>query len=164
MSANGLAVFDRTIQTTNIWLDEVMEDLGEDRQVAWKVLGVVIRKLRDRLPVELAAHLGADLPLLIRGAYYDQFEPARQPTREHTFDQFCGEIAEHLRDTRPVDPGVVVLSVFGLLSRHLPEGQIAKVQEALPHDIRRAWPTAEARMERRLRGGERMEDRWPPRV
>ena len=71
MSANGLEVFDKTIQTTNIWLNEIMERLGPDRQVAWKVLSTVLHKLRDRLPLELAAHLGAQLPLLVRGVYYD---------------------------------------------------------------------------------------------
>ena len=35
MSATGLDVFDKTLQTTNIWLDEIMAKLGPDRQVAW---------------------------------------------------------------------------------------------------------------------------------
>ena len=143
MSTNGLDVFDKTIQTTNIWLDEVMADIGPDRQVAWKGLSVVLRKLRDRLPVELSAHLGAQLPLLVRGAYYDQFEPAKQPTRCDTIDEFCAEVGEWLRDTRPVDPDLAVRSVFAVLSRHLPEGQITKVQEALPKNIRQAWTAAE---------------------
>ena len=56
MSATGLQVFDRTLQITHIWLDEIMADIGPDRQVAWKVLTVVLHKLRDRLPIELAAH------------------------------------------------------------------------------------------------------------
>src|SRR5687768_17169423 len=77
MSATGLAVFDKTLQTSNIWLDEICSMIGPDRKVAWKVLSVVLHKLRDRLPVELAAHLGAELPLLIRGVYYDQFEPEK---------------------------------------------------------------------------------------
>lgn len=143
MSTNGLDVFDKTIQTTNIWLDEVMADIGPDRQVAWKVLSVVLRKLRDRLPVELSAHLGAQLPLLVRGAYYDQFEPAKQPTRCDTMEEFCTEVGEWLRDTRPVDPRLAVRSVFAVLSRHLPEGQIVKVQESLPKNIRQAWTMAE---------------------
>src|SRR2546423_5270300 len=59
MSATGLDVFDRTLQITNIWLDEIMETLGPDRQVAWHALGAVLRALRDRLPLGLAVHLGA---------------------------------------------------------------------------------------------------------
>ena len=79
MSANGLEVFDKTLETTHIWLGEIMEDIGPDRQVAWKVLSVVLHKLRDRLPIGVAAHLGAQLPLLVRGVYYDQVQPSRLP-------------------------------------------------------------------------------------
>ena len=69
MSANGLEVFDKTLDTTHVWLKEIMADLGPDKQVAWKVLSTVLHKLRDRLSINLAAHLGAQLPLLIRGVY-----------------------------------------------------------------------------------------------
>jgi uncharacterized protein (DUF2267 family) len=62
MSATGVNVFDKTLQTTNIWLDEIMEELGLDRQLAWHILGAVLRALRDRLPADLAAHLSAQLP------------------------------------------------------------------------------------------------------
>ena len=31
MSATSLDVFDKTLQTTNIWLDEIMAKLGPDR-------------------------------------------------------------------------------------------------------------------------------------
>ena len=73
MTANGLPAFDKTLQTTNIWLNEISEKLGPDRQVAWKVLSTVLHKLRDRLPVDAAAHLGAQLPLL-EGVYGGDFE------------------------------------------------------------------------------------------
>ena len=51
MSATGFDVFDKTLQTTNIWLDEISATIGPDRQLAWKILSVVLHKLRDRLPV-----------------------------------------------------------------------------------------------------------------
>jgi uncharacterized protein (DUF2267 family) len=142
MSANGLEVFDRTIQTTNIWLDEIMRAVGPDRRVAWKVLSTVLHKLRDRLPVELAANLSAELPLLIRGAYYDQYQPARQPTK-CDLEEFTEEVAEWLRDTRPLDPRVAMRAVFATLSTHIPRGQISKVQDALPKKIREFWRSAE---------------------
>jgi len=74
MTATGLDVFDKTLQITNTWLDEIMSELGPDRHFAWHALGGVLRPLRDRLPADLAAHLGAQLPLLVRGLYYDQME------------------------------------------------------------------------------------------
>lgn len=139
MSTNGLVVFDRTLQTTHIWLDEIMRDIGPDRQVAWKVLSVVLRKIRDLLPVELAAHLGAELPLLVRGVYYDQYQPGRMPVRCNGLEQFHAEVGEWLGDIRPVDPAQAVRSVFGVLTRHIAEGQVANVQDALPKSIRDVW-------------------------
>ena len=146
MSATGLEVFDRTLQITNIWLGEIMERLGPDRQVAWKVLSTVLHKLRDRLPLELAAHLGAQLPLLVRGVYYDQFAPAKQPSDCRTPEEFIAEVAEWLGDIRPVDPEEAIAAVFGVLNRHLSEGQVSKVRSALPKGLRMLWNGADARI------------------
>jgi uncharacterized protein (DUF2267 family) len=143
MSANGLEVFDRTLQTTHVWLGEIMAEIGAERQLAWKVLSVVLHKLRDRLPVELAAHLGAQLPLLVRGVYYDQFQPARQPSNCRGWDDFVAEVAEWLKDSRVVDPKSAIETVLRVLTRHIPEGQIENVRDALPQDIRRHWEDLE---------------------
>ncbi|RXZ66578.1 DUF2267 domain-containing protein [Pelagerythrobacter rhizovicinus] len=142
MSANGLEVFDKTLQTTNIWLDQIMERLGPDRQVAWKALSTVLHKLRDRLPVEEAAHLGAQLPLLVRGVYYDQYQPARQPVRCNR-EEFVAEVTEWLADTRPVDPEEAIRAVFDVLSRNIDTGQIEKIKAILPEGIRDLWRSAE---------------------
>ena len=146
MSATGLDVFDKTLQTTNIWLNEISERIGPDRQVAWKVLSTVLHKLRDRLPLELAVHLGAQLPLLVRGVYYDQFEPARMPSECRTPEDFVAEVAEWLADIRPVDPEEAIAAVFGVLNRHLSEGQVSKVRSALPKGLRMLWDGADARL------------------
>ena len=142
MSATGLEVFDKSLQTTNIWLDEIMDVIGPDRHTAWKVLSTVLHKLRDRLQPDLAAHLAAQLPLLVRGAYYDLYEPAKQPTDVHTAQDFVAEVEDWLADTRPLDPELAVVTVFGVLERHLSAGQIEKVRQALPKGIRDLWPDA----------------------
>ncbi len=143
MSARGLEVFDRTLETTHIWLNELCDELGPDKQVAWKVLSTVLHKLRDRLPLPLAAHLGAQLPLLVRGVYYDQFEPGKMPSESRSRDEFIQDVAKWLSDTRPVDPEKAVRAVFGLLTRHISEGQIAKVRDALPKSVRQMWEGAD---------------------
>ena len=143
MSTTSLDVFDKTLQTTNIWLEEIIARIGPDRHVAWKVLSTVLHKLRDHLPIELAVHLGAQLPLLIRGVYYDQFEPAKLPVESHTADEFIHEVQTWLSDIRPVDAKEAIDVVFGVLSRHVSHGQIEKVRRALPSSIRTLWPESE---------------------
>jgi len=148
MSATGLDVFDKTLQTTHTWLNEIMQVTGPDKQVAWHVLGAVLRTVRDRVPLQLAAHLGAELPLLVRGTYYDQWRPSDQPERYRTLDAFLGCVRDSLGAIRPVDPHDASRVVFTVLSRHLPEGQLRKVREALPEDVRALWgepaPASEA--------------------
>jgi uncharacterized protein (DUF2267 family) len=107
------------------------------------VLSTVLHKLRDRLTLNLAAHLGAQLPLIVRGVYYDQFEPGKMPSEFRSREEFIAEVAEWLSDTRPVDPEEAIRSVFRVLSRHISEGQINKVRDALPKSLRQMWVSAE---------------------
>lgn len=139
MSTTGLDLFDKTIQTTNIWLDEISDRIGPDRQLAWKVLSTVLHKLRDRLQPDLAAHLGAQLPLLVRGAYYDLYEPSKQPVENAGGDEFVEDVARWLSDARPVDPKDAISAVFDVLDRHISQGQLDKVWNALPKSIRALW-------------------------
>lgn len=140
MSTTGLDVFDKTVQTTHIWLDEIMETVGPDRNVAWHVLGAVLRSLRDRLPLELAAHLGAQLPLLVRGAYYDRYRPGHAPERANTEDEFLGYVASDLGGIRPVNVREAARSVMAVLAHHVTPEQVEKVKRALPAAIRKMWP------------------------
>lgn len=147
MSNTGLDVFDKTLQITNHWFNEIMEEVGPNRQVAWKVLNAVLHKLRDRLTVDLAAHLGAQLPMLVRGAYYDQYEPSRQPERWSSMQEFIAEVNQAMSGIRPTDPRLAIAAVFGVLSRHLAEGQIVTVRDSLPKAVRSAWEELDARRE-----------------
>jgi len=145
MSATGLDVFDKTIQTTNIWLGEIMEEHGPDRQLAWHLLSAVLHALRDRLPVDLSAHLGVQLPLLVRGAYYDQFQPTKQPGRLRSLGEFLDKVHDELKLAKPVDTADAVRTVFGVLSHHVEPNQVAKVREALPEEVRSLWPDPNVR-------------------
>src|SRR6266566_3342432 len=140
MSTNGLDVFDKTLQTTHIWLDEIIEDLGTDRHTAWHVLGAVIRALRDRLPPGLSAHLSAELPLLVRGSYFDQWRPGQEALKERSLAEFLERVSDGLSGTKPIGSVDAVGAVFAVLERHLDQGQIAKIRQALPEEVRALWP------------------------
>lgn len=140
MSVNGLEVFDKTIQQTNVWLDDIMEQVGPDRKLAWHVLGGVLQTLRDRLQPELALHLSAQLPLLVRGIY---FEGWRSPTSSEKYrneTEFLEQVVEKTAGAQPVDPTIAARAVFGVLSRRLDVGLVRKVIETLPAPIRAHWP------------------------
>jgi uncharacterized protein (DUF2267 family) len=158
MAATGLDVFDKTLQTTNVRLHDIMEVVGPDRQVAWHTLGAVLRTLRDRLSLGLAAHLGSQLPILVRGLYYDQWEPEKVPDKTRDLDEFLQHVSEKLENIRPVNVQDATRAVFHVLSSHIDRGQVVKVREALPEEIRRLWPEEfleEAPSRRRAAAGSR---------
>jgi uncharacterized protein (DUF2267 family) len=141
MSAAGLEVFDKTLQITNTWLDEIMQKMGPDRQVAWHILRAVLHALRDRLPPGLMAHLGAQLPLLVRGVYYDQWRAGdEQQLKLRNRDEFLERVGDGLKGIRPVNVQDAVQVVFQVLNHHVEPGQVQKVREALPEAVRELWP------------------------
>jgi uncharacterized protein (DUF2267 family) len=140
MSATGLDVFDKTLQTTNIWLKEIAEEIGPDRQRAYHALGAVLRALRDRLTIDEAAQLSAQLPLLIRGIYFDQWRPAEQPKRVRHLDDFLAMIAKGEGEGTPIDPEDAARAVFKVLERHIARGEADQLKAVLPAEIRSLWP------------------------
>ena len=89
MSMTGLDVFDSTVHQTNVWLKSIMDRLGtDDRHRAYLALRATLHALRDRLPPEVAVHLGAQLPMLVRGFYYEEWHIAGTPTRERHAAEF----------------------------------------------------------------------------
>jgi uncharacterized protein (DUF2267 family) len=140
MSTTGLEVFDKTVQTTNIWLDEIMDQMGPDRHLAWHILGAVLHALRDRLPTDEAAHLAAQLPLLVRGLFYEQWHPAGI-RKDRTQQEFLKHVGEGLKGGRPVSRADATRAVFSVLERHITGGEIQKVASSLPRDVRALWPS-----------------------
>lgn len=142
MSATGVAAFDRTIQTTNVWLNEVMEEMGwkGDHRRPYHALRAVLHALRDRLSVEEATDLGAQLPMLIRGIYYEGWKPSGKPIVERKKEDFLAHIAEAFPDDPDLDLERVVGAVFNVLAKHVTAGEIDDVKNSLPAPLRALCP------------------------
>lgn len=142
MSMKGLAVFDDTIHTTNVWLKDLMARLDlEAREDAYRAFRVTLHALRDRLPVNTAAALAAQMPLLLRGAYYEGWRPAAGPSDDRTENEFTSHIAEAFSRTKvEINPGDVARAVFELLDERISAGEIDHVKKCLPQEIRAMWP------------------------
>jgi uncharacterized protein (DUF2267 family) len=141
MSATGLDVFDTTLHKTNAWLNDLMEVLDcPDRHKAYRTLRATLHALRDRLTMEEVAQLGAQLPMLIRGFYYEGWDPTGKPLRVRHREQFLARIEEELRGDRRIDPERVACAVFTVLAQRVSEGEIEDVRHVLPAEIRDLWP------------------------
>jgi len=146
MANTGLKAFDTTVEKTNIWLKEIMEDMGtDDRHRAYLALTAVLHALRDRLPVDEVVNLGAQFPMLIRGLYYEGWDPQCQPVK-HNRESFFQYIREHFRNEPDMDADCVARAVFKVISNRIAEGEIKGVKSILPGDLRELWEPEPARM------------------
>ena len=140
MSDTGIRAFDSTIQTTNVWLHELAGRLGsDDKHRAYHALRAVLHALRDRLPVEQAVALGAQLPMLVRGFYFEGWHPHDKPFKERKKEEFLAHIASAFRDQPEIDPEQVARAVFEIIAKHVSSGEIKHVMITLPGDIRCLW-------------------------
>jgi uncharacterized protein (DUF2267 family) len=144
MSLTTIAPIENTIHTTNAWLKELTDELGwEDRERAFHALKVVLHALRDRLTVAEAADLGAQLPMVIRGMYFEGWSPKGKPVKERRREEFLAHIAAAFRGHAEIFPEEVAWAVFKVLERHVSAGEIADIKHMLPGPIRALWPEME---------------------
>ncbi|NLP02242.1 MAG: DUF2267 domain-containing protein [Fibrobacter sp.] len=138
MTWTGLETFDTTVQKADIWLKEIMMELNTDsRRIAYMALRSVLLALRDRLTVDEAADLGSQLPLLIRGIYYDEWVPSRNPIKDRHLDEFLARIQE--RYNGETDIKAMTKAVFKVLRHRVTEGEIKDVKGMMPDELKELW-------------------------
>jgi len=136
-----VTALERALQTTYLWIDELDHELGWfDRQHGYVALRVVLHALRDRLPVNEAADLAAQLPLVVRGIYFEGWRPAATPEHVRELADFLAPIDAALRFERDTDAEEVARAVFQLLARRLSTGEIGDVVATLPAPIADLFP------------------------
>jgi uncharacterized protein (DUF2267 family) len=140
MSQAGLPIMDESNQTTHIWLNEIGDVIGPDRQRCYHALRAVLHALRDRLTVDEAAHLAAQLPTFIRGVFYESYRPSDTPLRVRSVEDFIALVNSGLRNIAPIDAVDATRAVFWTLARHITPGEIDDVKQMLPEEIRRLFP------------------------
>jgi uncharacterized protein (DUF2267 family) len=140
MSQTGLEPIDATVQKTHVWLNDLMNEMGWlHRHQAYHALRTVLHALRDRLSVDEAAALSAQLPTLIRGMFFEGWHPAGKPLREKR-GSFLDQLAADYRDRFDGEPEEIARAVFRVLARHITPGEVEKVAHVFPTGVRNLWP------------------------
>lgn len=139
MSTQGLEVIDSTVQKTHEWIRAVAESTHLPEADAYKALRAVLQTLRDRLPVEAAVGFAAELPLLIRGIFYEGWRPSEAP-KKLSREQFLGAVNERIVSRTVIDPIRITENVLAVVSAHIAPGGADKLKQLLPAEIRSLWP------------------------
>ncbi|SDE48055.1 DUF2267 domain-containing protein [Rhodospira trueperi] len=95
---------DHAYHEANIWLNTLAETPGIGAQgQAYGALRVVLHQVRDRVTVDQAAHVGGQLPTLIRGIDFEGWKLAVIPTRERSLDTVLESLGDRLADVPKID-------------------------------------------------------------
>ena len=134
-------IVDRSVQDFQAWIGEIKRtaDLA-DEQRAYDALRGVLHTLRDRLPANETTDLGAELPTLVRGVYYEGYAPQKTPETTRSVSQFLDALDQRVGQAPEFDHGAAAMAVFACLDKHLDAGQVDHVILALPKDVQELWP------------------------
>lgn len=143
MLNTDVSSLNHTLTETKEWLDSLCEEGPfTNEQQAYSHLRAVLHAVRDRLTVEEATHLAAQLPMLVRGFYYEGWRPALAPNKdEKTIEEFLEAVRESLGDlyTPDSDLSETTSAVLHLLTDRISEGQVRHVRDQMPADLQALW-------------------------
>ena len=136
-----LEVFDTTLHKTHAWINDLREELGaENDHQAYAALRAVLHALRDRLTIDETAHLAAQMPMLVRGMFYEGWKPALVPVKSRNREEFLNQVQAHFRGPPFLNPEQITRGVLALLDRYITRGEINDVKSMMPSDVSDLWP------------------------
>jgi uncharacterized protein (DUF2267 family) len=136
MSLRSADSIERSVHKTNEWLSDLAAQLGtEDRNEAWRLMRAYLRLLRDQLTIDEAAQLAAQLPMVLRGAFYDGFDPGRQAKLRER-DEFVARFAELAQLSDPSEATRAIEAATEVLRRHVTAGELEDLLSQLPSEVR----------------------------
>lgn len=146
MSAHHHHRFDQATHEGNLWLRKIEETLDLEREgEAYAALRATLHALRDRLMPEDAVHLSAQLPIVVRGLYFEGWKMSRTPSSDDNLEQFCAHIESQLPPHFPLDSRSAATGVFKVMWSELDTGEVAKVIDRLPRALKTLWPAVARR-------------------
>jgi uncharacterized protein (DUF2267 family) len=138
MTTEHVDIIDRSVEKAHIWINDLAVELRtSDRHYAYRVLRAFLHALRDHLTPEEAAQLSAQLPLFIRGVYYESYTPSRTPESRRDLDSFLARIAKEGGLAGKTEASIAAQAASRVLGRHVSAGESEDVLNVLPEHIRR---------------------------
>jgi hypothetical protein len=130
MTPTEIDIFDRAVQRSGEWLDEICEALGtDDTRYAYRLLKAYLHVVRGSLPIVDAARVASELPHLLRGVFYEGWD-GRDRSHE-VFEPLAPRLADEakLDDIEEAAHGAAALSY--VFARRLRRPVLAETEHAV---------------------------------
>ena len=131
-----MTVFDKSNERSEAWVRDMMTFLdSDDPEMALHALRAGLHALRDRLTVEEAAQLAAQMPLAVRGLFYEGWRPNGKPLRVRHPNDFLALVITNYAPRTDAYADEIIRAVFRVLEKHLSAGEIGHVVSSLPEPL-----------------------------
>ncbi|RWG49655.1 MAG: DUF2267 domain-containing protein [Mesorhizobium sp.] len=128
------------LQATQNWVSDLAWRLRwHDRERVFLALIATLHALRDCLGRDEAVYMGAQLPALLRGFYYEGWHPGRRAIARNR-NSFLDRIHDGVHRDPAVDPEEVARSVLGQLADRLSAAEVEEAKAATPKPLHDLWP------------------------
>lgn len=130
-----------TVQATKEWAQQVDDEAGwRDENRSFQLLRSTLHALRDLLSVDEAAQFSAQLPILIRGLFFEGWNPSEPTSEQRSKDGFVTRVAGDFKDDPLENPEVAITAVFHVINARISTGEVEDVRGALRPKLRGMWP------------------------
>jgi uncharacterized protein (DUF2267 family) len=137
MTTTRLDIIDRSVEKAHIWINDMALELStEDDHRAYRVLRSFLHALRDHLTVDEAAKLAAQLPIFVRGVFYEGWDPSRTPEHARDIDSFLTRIAGEAGLAGETEASFAATAASRVLRRRVSGGEGDNVLRVFPQHLR----------------------------
>lgn len=140
MTHTTISSFTQAAQQAQRWVNELAADLNWSEPRAHHLLRSALHALRDWLSPEEAADLSAQLPVLVRGIFFEGWRPQESPVWDRKKEDFVLRIGRDFEHDMLHDVDAAIAAVFRLLDRHISPGEILQVRNSMKKSLRQLWP------------------------
>lgn len=140
-------MFYKYAQKGNEMVNELAAELGipEDKEIAFRILRAVLRALRNQISVEESFQLLAQLPMVIKGLYVEQWKISKKGDHVRNVHDFVKAVRHEdhpvgAHDLFTFKDGVnAVMAVFKVLRAHISAGEVEDIISVLPGPLKELW-------------------------
>lgn len=138
---SSVGTIDKSVELANVWLGEISDQLNQmDKEDAWACLNAVLKTVRDRIPIDEAADFAAQLPLVIRGSFYEGWKPSQAPHKWRHRDEYLEAVKDRLPGRENFDIEETVRAVLKVVGQHMTQEELQKLKAIHPAEVRDLWP------------------------
>lgn len=138
MSEPGLEIIESSTQKTHQWINGIAEAAHLEKRDAYKALRAVLQTMRDRLPLEDAVHFAAQLPMFLRGLFYEGWQPSKVPIKMSR-EEFLTAVEEKIVTEQFIDPLLITQKVFAVIMSHVGLSEMGKIRHCFPKEMQALW-------------------------